>query len=91
MPWVKVKWIGDLWKIKDDILVLKDGANIYDLIKAFDAQYGTKMWKSSINMNTMDLQEDSVILVNSRPVRGKLDTPLIDGDVITIIPNVGCC
>lgn len=76
---------------RNDHLDLKEGANVYDLIKAIDARYGTKIWESSIDLDTMDLQEDATIFVNGHPVRGKLDTQLRDGDAIIIIPSVGCC
>jgi len=38
LPRVKVKPLGDLWKImkRHEYLNLKDGANVYDLIKAID-------------------------------------------------------
>ena len=93
MPRVQVKPLGELWKVmrRDEYLNLKDGGNIYDLIKAIDAQYGTKIWESSINTDTMDLQESATIFVNGYPVRGKLDSMLRDGDIVIIYPDVGCC
>jgi molybdopterin synthase sulfur carrier subunit len=84
---IKIRAFGDLMPLlgKESVVELETHAKLKDLIsKLAKVSNSEKGYTGSYNMG----EENLVILLNGRNIHAlkKLETPLKDGDVVTIFP-----
>lgn len=85
---IKVKYFGlfeDLAGRSEDVIELEhDNLFIEDLINLLSEKYGAKFRNTLIDSKTKQLKEGCILFLNN--MKGNLDQPIKDGDILYLLP-----
>jgi len=87
---VTIRYFGRIAELtgKREEHIKVSAATVRELIEKLSEMYGEKLFASIMKSREGGLREDIIILVNQKPIGGKLDTNLADGAVVSILPFV---
>jgi molybdopterin synthase sulfur carrier subunit len=85
---IRIRAFGDLMQLlgNESIIELEDRASLRDLVSILAEK--TRSPRKDFIANYDVMGQDLVILINGRNIHAlkKLETPLKDGDVVTLLP-----